>query len=394
MGQSDALFAGGPAHGDNSVLVHVAVGVVAKVVCPGSGEQVIDIGVNELAGGVDLASNDLAQSGETGLAGTGTPDGALDLVILLDEAQLERVGCVINNDDVVKVLADQLDQLFLTVGQVQVAVALIPVIALVQGVVIGHGSYSIAHFAIDQAHHIIRNVSAFAANTGDDDHSGVGELLGVGHHLIGVQRDVGLRQSPVLRPHTNGRTLSLVVGVELGQLLVGLNAGLGQTLEQAGDGIGIIQSAGTGATIAGVGGSPAKDVQLGAGRQGQSAVVLQQNNTFLCDLCAQLVCCGRGLLGDGAAAGNQIQHSGHGAGADQVDDDQHSQNDSHAGLAADQTLEGLGQLHDSDDCDQGDHKHNTKNRELLTAGFQYANDVINVDRKHLLFLLFLNFLLS
>ena len=126
--------------------------------------------------------------------------------------------------------------------------------------------------AVHDSRHIGGKVCALTADAGDDDHGGVRVCLGVFHHLVGVQADIRLGQSPVLLCHTNGGAGGAVIGVELAQLVVGLDACIMQTGEQVGDRVSVVQSAGTGAAVAGTGGSPAEDVQLGAGRDRKSVV--------------------------------------------------------------------------------------------------------------------------
>ena len=79
--------------------IRIGVSKVADVVEVRCSGQVVDESVGRVAGGVDLTGNNLAQGVEAGLAGAGAPDNALDLGVLIDEAQLEGVGSVVNPVD-------------------------------------------------------------------------------------------------------------------------------------------------------------------------------------------------------------------------------------------------------------------------------------------------------
>ena len=376
-------------------LLGVGVLEVAEVVPPGRILQVGNIGIHGTAGGVDLAGNDLAEALKAGLAGAGAEQDALDLGVILQEVHLEGVGAVVDQNDVVEVCGDQVEQVFLTVGQLQEVVALVPVVALVQRVVVGAvvvsgaalRAVSLCHAAdpaaVHNGSHIGGQVCALAADTGDDDHCGIRECFCILHHLIGVQADVGFGQGPVLCHHANAGAVCLVVGVELAQFLVGLDAGIVQAGQQISDGVSSVQRTGTGAAVAGVGGSPAEDVQLGAGSHRQDAVfVLCQNDTVCGDLIDQLRGLCRGLLGDGAAAGDQVQHGGHGAGADQVHNDGQRQQNGQARLCTDHLLLCFGQLAHSDHHDDRQQRNHAKRDEVAANVRQHLHHVIQVNGQH------------
>ena len=383
------LHAGGKAEGGGCELIHVVVHEEAEVVVDGGALQVVQPGVNGLAGGIDLAVQDLAQSGEAGLAGAGSVDGAVHIVVL-QEAQLHGIVGVDDHNDLAEVVADQLEHLFLAVGQLQVVIALIPVVALIHGVVIdaievGVGSELVEALpgAVHHGDHVGGHIGVLAAGTGDDHHCGIREALGVGHHFGGVQVHVGFGQSPVLGPHAHGAALSLVVGVEVHQLLVDLEAGLGQTVQQRGGGVLGVQSTGADTAVDGVGGCPAKDIDLGAAFQGEClVVVLQQGHA----LAGDDVVVGVGFLNalgtDGAAAGGQVDHGVHGAGQDQIHDDHHCQHEGQPGVAADQLLDRLFQVLDKSQRHGDDDSHSqnhAENDQLILHGVQHIDNVIHVD---------------
>ena len=274
-------------------------------------------------------------------------------------------------------------------------VALIPVVALVQGIVVSTivvsgaalRAVSLCHAAdpsaVHDGSHIGGQVSALAAAAGDDDHGGVRECLGVLHHLIGVHADIGFGQGPVLLHHANAGAVRLVIGVELAQFLVGLDAGIVQTGQQIGDRVSGVQGTGTGAAIAGVGGRPAEDVQLGARSHRQNIVLVLCQNDALCgDLIDQLSRLCRGLLADGAAAGNEVQHGGHGAGADQVDNDGQRQQNGKARLCTDHLLFCFGQLPHRNHHNDCQSENYAKRDEVAANVRQNLHHVIQIDGQH------------
>ena len=274
-------------------------------------------------------------------------------------------------------------------------VACIPVVALVQAVVIRAVVIASAALraavvchtadpaAVHNSSHIGGKVCALAADAGDDHHGGVRVFLGVCHHLVGVQADVRFRQGPVLLCHADAGTGSAVVGVELAQLVVGLDARIVQAGEQVGDGIGVVQRAGAGAAVAGAGGGPAKDVQLGAGGHGQDVViVLCQNDALLRDLVHQLGRLCGGLLADGAFTGDQIQHGGHGAGADEVDNDDQCQQNGEAGLRTNHLLFRFGHLPHREHHEEREYEDDAECNQIVLNVRNYLHYIIHIDGQH------------
>ena len=376
-------------------LGSVGVLEVAEVVPPRRSGQVSSIGVSGTAGGIDLTGDHAAKALKAGLTGAGAEQDALDLGVILDPVHLESVCAVVNDDDVVEVGSDEVDELFLAVGQLQEVVALIPVIALVQGVIISAVvvagtlftaailSHTADPAAVHDSRHVGGKVCALTADAGDDDHGGVRVCLGVCHHLVGVQADIRLGQSPVLLGHTNGGAGGAVIGVELAQLVVGLDACIMQTGEQVGDRVSVVQSAGTGAAIAGAGGSPAEDVQLGARSHRQDVVVvLSQNDAFLGDLIDQLGSLCGSLLTDGTFAGDQVQHGGHGAGADEVDDNRQRQQNGEAGLRTDHLLFRFGHLPHREHHEEREYEDDAECNQIVLNVRNYLHYIIHIDGQH------------
>ena len=238
--------------------------------------------------------------------------------------------------------------------------------------------------------HIGGQVSALAAHAGDDYHGGIRESLGVVHQLVGVLCSLRLRQGPVLREHAHHRAVCTVGGVEVGELGVQLKAGILQALQQGDGGVSIGQCTGTGAAVAGVGGSPAKDVQLAVLCHGQRAVIIQQNDALIGNVLAQLGSGCHVLLADLAAAGGKGDHGVHGAGQDQVHGNGQCQHHAQTRLPADQILFGLALLTAGDhDCDQ-QNCYDTKADQLRFDRVENLDDVIHIDGQHSFLLLVLS----
>ena len=376
----------GPIH---RKLIHVGVLEQADVVVGRGGGQVIDKGVGGLGGGVDSAGDDVAQAVEAGLAGAGTPQHTFDLGVVLHKAQLHGGRAVVDQGDVVKVLADHLHHGFFLVGQVQVGIALIPVGAFVEGFIIGLG---VAHFggaAVGQFIHIGGQVSAFAANAGDDDDRLVRIGLGVVHQVgvtklgVAVTGHIRFGDGPVAFPHADHGAVRLVLGIEIDQFLVGGKPGIAQAVQQADQREFIAQGTRAGAAIAGVGGRPAEYVDIVARSKRQvAAVVLQQDNALIRNGLTQLGSRSDRFIADGAAAGRQRNHRGHGAEGDQVCTDAEGQQNCQASLAADHVLFGFGLLFAGDHCDDSDHQHYAESDQIRRHSGQHVQYVFDVDCQH------------
>ena len=156
-----------------------------------------------------------------------------------------------------------------------------------------------------------------------------------------------------------------------------------QTGEQIGDRVSVVQSAGTGAAIAGAGGSPAEDVQLGARSHRQDVVVvLSQNDAFLSDLIDQLGGLCGSLLTDGTFAGDQIQHGGHGAGADEVDNNRQRQQNGEAGLRTDHLLFRFGHLPHREHHEEREYEDDAECNQVVLNVRNYLHYIIHIDGQH------------
>ena len=277
-------------------IIHVGVIEVAEIVPPGSLFEVIHKGIHCFGRGVDFAGDDLSERSHADVPAGSRPDEALDLRVLLHKSELKCVGAVVNDDDIVKRRTDQIDHFLLSVVQLQIVVARVPVITFVEGVVVAcrRVGRAVLIGAFDDRLHVRRKVGAFSARTGDHDHGGIGEGLRVRHKVSRIGFDVRFGQRPVLDPHADHRAVRLVLRIEPAEFGVRLNAGIRKTLEKVYRRIRLVERAGTAAAQHGVRGGPSEHIELGAFRQGKEAVlVLKEYRAFLCDLHSQL----RGVLG-------------------------------------------------------------------------------------------------
>ena len=351
--------------------IRIGVGESADVVEVRCSGQVVDESVGRVAGGVDLTGNNLAQGVEAGLAGAGAPDNALDLGVLIDEAHFQSIGTIVNQHNISKVFGDHINHVLFCFGQRKIMLAGFEIIIL--GRV----------FSVVESIHVSGQVSHFATNAADDDHRSVRERLGVVDQLLGVAGGGGLGQGPVMVAVTQRRALGAVSGVEIAQLGVGVDARVVQAIQQADGGTVGRDRAGAGAAVDRADRSPAKDVQVAAGSEGQFVViVLQQDDAFLGNLGAQGVGLCTRFFGDSAVAGDQVEHGAHGAKGNQVEHDAESQQHGQAGLGAHHEFGGLGQFlvdRHSDQYDNGGGNHNAKEDELRDAVIDHIGNVVQVD---------------
>ena len=285
--------------GQQVVICCVGVSLGIEVVHGGVGHVVIQVGINQAAGRGSLASQQLGNTVDAGLAHVADPHSGIDAVILaadfrVQEIHLNGVGRVDQNDDLLEgavVLQglQVLEQFLFFSGQGQVVT--VALLAFDPGI-IG------AVFATGQ-------VSALAAGTGEHDDSsiavvskaglGAGQLapgsfvhsvLGVGFQGIG---DGSRGDAAVVLHH-------IVRRIQIPQGAVDLDALIFQSLLEVGSLAGI-NGAGTGAAVHQVHGAVAEQADLCAACQGQGVVVvLQQGCAFGFNLCAQLSLIGLALF--------------------------------------------------------------------------------------------------
>ena len=266
------------------------------------------------------------------------PNEAFDLRVLIDKAELERIGSVVDDKDLVKTLTHKVYHLLLTVVELQVMVARVPVVARVQGVVVGSGPVGrpILIGAVDDPLHVDRKVRAFAAGTGDHDHGGIRESLCVRNERLRVQADIGLRKCPVLDPHSDDRAVRLVVRIEPAQLLIGLDPRIREALQEADGVVDFVERAASASSEHGVGGCPAKHVQLIARRHRQDPVIFEEHRALLVNEDCELLCLCGSHLADRSPAAYKIQHGAHRSKADLVDEEHDPEKRRKKGSSAEQ----------------------------------------------------------
>ena len=245
------------------VVLEVGISKVACVPVSRSGGQVVGVGIRQAAGGVHLAGQDLAHGVEAGRAKAADPQGGINGVIL-QKAQFHGVGGIDEDDHLTKTLClDESQQVFFILRQFQIVSAVVG-LAVTGGV------------------HILRQVAALAAHAGEGDDGHIRESLGVLQQLVGVLGGGHLGRGEVgALKALLGSTADAGFLVEIHQLLVDREPGVGQTRDQVNVGRGITCT-GAAAAVDGVDRAVAKQVDSGALCQRQSVVlVLQQNGTLL-----------------------------------------------------------------------------------------------------------------
>ena len=293
------------------LVCHIGVFELAEVVIGHRLGQILEEGVGGLAGRVGLTGKHLTKGGETGLASRRAPHDGLDLRIVVEEIELERVRAVVDERHLLEVAGDQVDHVTLGLRQLKEALTLLEVV-IILGVVLVGDTLRL---------HVRRQVRALAADTGQHDHGLVREILRVGDQLVGVLLGRHLGQGPILSEHADLRTILAVVRVQLAQLRIGLQASLLHAVKQ-GDGLVLLRhGAGAGAAVDGVGGAPAEHVDLLAGQRQVGIVILQQGDGLRLHILGQLVGLGNRGVGQRVLGGGRVveqrgkrtgQHHGHG----------------------------------------------------------------------------------
>ena len=276
--------------GQQVVLCCVGVGLGVEVVHGGVGHVVVQVGIDQRAGGGDSAGEQLAHTVDAGLAHVTDPHCSVDAVVLtadrgVEEVQLDGVGAVDQDDDVLKgavVLQSLqvLEQLDLLSGQGEVvAVALLTGDPAVVGAVGAAGEVcALAAGAGEDHDGSVAVLGKAALSAGQSaPRSLVDRILGVGFQRI---RDGSRGHAAVLAHHAVGL-------VQVPQGLVDGDALSLQSILQAG-GLAGIDRAGTGAAVHQIHGTVAEQADLSAACQRQGVVlVLQQGSALGLDRRAQ-----------------------------------------------------------------------------------------------------------
>ena len=271
----EALVLGG-------LVIHVGVFELAEVVVGHRLGEILQEGVGGLAGRVGFAREHVTKRGEAGLARRRAPHHRLDLRIVVQEVELEGVGAVVHERDLAEVFGDQIKHVALGLAQLQEALAVLEVLVILGVVLVGNA------FGL----HVHRQVGTFAANAGEHHNGLIREALRIGDQGIGILVGRNLRQGPILSEHANNWAICTVIGVQLGQVGVGLDAGFLHAIKQGNGVILVGHGTGAGAAVDGVGGAPAEHVDLLAGQRQVGIVVLQHGDGFRLHFLGQLISLG------------------------------------------------------------------------------------------------------
>ena len=287
------------------LVFHVGVFELAEVVVRHRLGEILQEGVGSLAGRVGIAGKHVTECGEAGLACRRAPHDGFDLRIVVQEVELEGVGAVVDERDLVEVLGDQVEHIALGLAQLQEAFAVLEVLVILGVVLIGDA------FGL----HVHRKVSALATDAGEHYNSLIGEALGIGDQGIGILVGRNLRQGPILCPHANNWAICTVIGVQLGQVGVGLDAGFLHAIKQGNGVILVRHGAGAGAAVYRVGGAPTEHVDLLVSQRQVGIIVLQHGDGFRLHFLGQLVGLGNSgvrqhVLGDGRVVEQRRQRTG------------------------------------------------------------------------------------
>ena len=257
----------------------------------------------------------------------------------------------------------------LSLAQLQEVLTILEVIIILGVVLVGNG------FGL----HVGRQVSAFAADTGNHHNSLIGEALGVRNQRIGILVGRNLRQGPILGPHSNNRTVRTVVGVQLAQIGVGFKTSFLHAIKQ-GNGVVLVRhGAGAGASIDRVGGAPTEHVDLLVTQRQVGIIVLQHGDSFRLHFLGQLISLGNSSVRQHVLGDRRVVQQG-GQRAGQHHGDGHD--DAHQGdnpgfrvneLARAHVLDRL--LVDGKGDDDGQYQQHADNHQI---GDQRANDVHDV----------------
>ena len=244
---------------------------------------VVAVGIDQAAGGVDLAGQDLGNSVDAGDAHVTDPQSGIDVVlVVLEEIDLQGVGGV-----------DQHDGLF------------DDAVLLHLGNVLQHGLLVLVEGQIVDI--AVGKVSALAANAGQGNDGGIAVLGNAVLHIVGV--DIPRHLSGDLTGGGDGAALGAGVvlacadGVEVPQ---GGVDGHTDLLEGGAQGVGGggINVAGAGAAVHEVDAAVGEGADLGIGSQRQRIIVVhQQGSAFSLDLLGQGQTVIDHLLSGGKVAG-------------------------------------------------------------------------------------------
>ena len=252
-------------------VIHIVVGHLSDIVDVRCREQVFYKCIDRSAGRVHRAAHNFTECSKSCDTGAGCQKNSADLRILIDPSQFHCIVSVDDHNNLVKLGADHLDQVFFSHGELEVRLsclkviicAVVPCNCIHIAVVAGRrrdlfrGIIS----SVEDRLHVSGKVCAFTAASADNDDSCIRILVDRLHHVFVVNADRRLRNCPVLRSHGDRRTLSAVLHIHAGEAFVGLKAGVLHGLQDADRGCGTGGS-GSGSSVDRIGGRPAEHIQL------------------------------------------------------------------------------------------------------------------------------------
>ena len=276
-------------HVGGSLIGHLAVKVRVLqrqvVVHCGGRQVVVAVGIHQAAGGVNLAGQDIGNRIGTGNAQAADPQAGIHIVVV-QEVHLQGVGGVDQNDDAG-------DLAFLLQA---VSICHQCPLSVIQRQVVELGGHTVAvHIAGECA------VIALAAHAGEGDDDGIAvgsdgvlDLLGIVGGIDlgdgGLAAQGGIFAAGAAFGCCCLQGCSLIAVIPIPQSSIDLKAALFQSCLQVVC-LGCVNVTGTGTAIGQVHGVDGQSGNLGAGSQGQRAVVGQQCGTLSLYFIAESLTC-------------------------------------------------------------------------------------------------------
>ena len=304
------------------------------------------------------------------------PQRRLDLLMLVQKAQLHRIGSVVQHDDLIEVLAHHAHKIALRMAETQIMIVLGELL-IVLGIAVDIG------FA-----HVGRQiVGSFAGPSCQRDYSHVRirfRLLQQGIRVGGYRR---LRQGPALLLNGHFGTIGRVRSIEFRQTRIDGESRMLEALAQRNHLIILIDAARASTRIRGILRRPTKEIQFFDTLQRQCVIViLQQNKTFFGNPFCHLL----RILGSGfahrARSHGQTDECRHRTKANQTG---HGHNRSHHAnerttpyqLSRRLRNPVAGNRHHKTDGQQ-----DTQSHQIPFACLEHTNDIFHIDADHILLL--------
>ena len=195
-------------------ILQVRIGEHARVPVSRRSGQVISIGICHTTGRVHFPGKHLTHSIHTGSAGRSNPECGIN-AFLFQESQFHGIGRVQKHNNFVEILRlDQLQQVFFILRQLQIMAAVV-------------------RLAITCRIHILGQIIALAAGTRNHHNSNAGILPRRCQKFVGVLFCRNLGRCKVCTAEASGfRPADARILIEVNQLLIDFETGIGQPLDQ------------------------------------------------------------------------------------------------------------------------------------------------------------------